>query len=113
GVLRPDPGRSADLTRAVFLLYGFLRPIFGGLADIPHPPPSVLSLVSRPAGAETPEILQMDDVIRVILADDHTVVRTGLKAVLSAAKDIQVIGEAKNGLEAVALAERFSPDVVV
>lgn len=33
-----------------------------------------------------------DDVIRVVLADDHTVVRTGLKAVLSAARDIQVIG---------------------
>ena len=53
------------------------------------------------------------DTIRVILADDHTVVRAGLKAVLSSAKDIEVIGEAKNGVEAVALAERFKPDVVV
>jgi DNA-binding NarL/FixJ family response regulator len=51
--------------------------------------------------------------IRVILADDHAVVRAGLKAVLSTAKDIEVIGEAKNGNEAVALAERFKPDVVV
>ena len=54
-----------------------------------------------------------DDVIRVVLADDHTVVRTGLKAVLSAARDIQVIGEAQNGREAVAMAERLKPDVVV
>jgi DNA-binding NarL/FixJ family response regulator len=53
------------------------------------------------------------DLIRVILADDHAVVRAGLKAVLSSAKDIEVIGEAKNGNEAVALAERFKPDVVV
>lgn len=53
------------------------------------------------------------DTIRVILADDHAVVRAGLKAVLSAAKDIEVIGEAKNGVEAVALAERFKPDVIV
>jgi DNA-binding NarL/FixJ family response regulator len=53
------------------------------------------------------------DVIRVILADDHAVVRAGLKAVLSSAKDIEVIGEAKNGNDAVALAERFKPDVVV
>jgi DNA-binding NarL/FixJ family response regulator len=53
------------------------------------------------------------DLIRVILADDHTVVRTGLKAVLSAAKDIDVIGEARNGTEAVALTERFNPDVLV
>src|ERR1043166_7236928 len=53
------------------------------------------------------------DMIRVLLADDHAVVRAGLKAVLSAAKDIEVIGEAKTGCEAVALAERFKPDVVV
>ena len=53
------------------------------------------------------------DMIRVILADDHAVVRAGLKAVLSSAKDIEVIGEAKNGNEAVALAERFKPDIVV
>jgi DNA-binding NarL/FixJ family response regulator len=51
--------------------------------------------------------------IRVILADDHTVVRRGLKAVLGTAKDIEVIGEATNGREAIALAERFKPDVVV
>ena len=54
-----------------------------------------------------------DDVIRVVLADDHTVVRTGLKAVLSAARDIQVVGEVQNGREAVAMAERLKPDVVV
>src|SRR3954464_15009171 len=53
------------------------------------------------------------DVIRVVLADDHAVVRAGLKAVLSAARDIEVIGEAKNGREAVALVERFKPDVLV
>lgn len=53
------------------------------------------------------------DLIRVVLADDHTVVRAGLKAVLSTAKDIDVIGEARNGSEAVALVDRFKPDVVV
>src|SRR3954467_8609529 len=53
------------------------------------------------------------DLIRVILADDHAVVRAGLRAVLSTAKDIEVIGESKTGREAVAMAERFNPDVVV
>jgi two-component system, NarL family, response regulator NreC len=53
------------------------------------------------------------DVIRVVLADDHSVVRAGLKAVLGAAKDIEVIGEAKTGREAVTMAERFKPDVIV
>ena len=53
------------------------------------------------------------DLIRIVLADDHAVVRAGLKAVLSTARDMQVIGEASNGLEAVALAERLKPDVIV
>lgn len=53
------------------------------------------------------------DVIRVVLADDHAVVRAGLKAVLGSAKDIEVIGEAKTGREAVMMAERFKPDVVI
>jgi DNA-binding NarL/FixJ family response regulator len=55
----------------------------------------------------------MNDVIRVILVDDHAVVRAGLKAVLGGAKDIDVIGEASNGREAIALAERLKPDVAV
>jgi DNA-binding NarL/FixJ family response regulator len=54
-----------------------------------------------------------NDFIRVILADDHVVVRAGLRAVLGAAKDIEIIGEARNGREAVTMAERFQPDVVV
>ena len=53
------------------------------------------------------------DLIRVLLADDHSVVRAGLKAVLGTAKDIDVVAEAKNGAEAVAMVDRFHPDVVV
>lgn len=53
------------------------------------------------------------DLIRVILADDHAVVRAGLRAVLSGARDVEVIGEAKTGREAVVMAERFNPDIVV
>lgn len=53
------------------------------------------------------------DLIRVLLVDDHAVVRAGLKAVLATAKDIDVVGEAKNGREAVTLAERLNPDVIV
>lgn len=53
------------------------------------------------------------DLIRVVLADDHSVVRAGLKAVLGTAKDIDVVGEARDGREAIALVDRFHPDVVV
>ena len=53
------------------------------------------------------------DIIRVVLADDHSVVRTGLKTILSKAPDIEVVAEAKHGREAVSLVERFHPHVVV
>ncbi len=55
----------------------------------------------------------MSDKIRVLLADDHAVLRAGLRALLNAEPDIEVIGEAADGQEAVALAERLKPDVVV
>jgi len=51
--------------------------------------------------------------IAVLLADDHAVVRQGLRALLSAEGDIVVVGEAKNGREAVLLAKQSLPDVVV
>jgi DNA-binding NarL/FixJ family response regulator len=51
--------------------------------------------------------------IRVVLVDDHAIVRTGLKAVLADAPDIEVVGEASGGNEAVALVERSPVDVVV
>jgi len=51
--------------------------------------------------------------ISVILADDHTVVRQGLRSLLATEADINVIGEAENGREAVQLAARLCPDVIV
>jgi len=51
--------------------------------------------------------------IRVVLVDDHSVVRAGLKAVLGATPDIIVVGEASDGREGVELVERLKPDVVV
>jgi len=52
-------------------------------------------------------------VIRVVLADDHSVVRLGLRALLGDAPDVEVVGEARDGHEALALCERLAPDVVV
>jgi DNA-binding NarL/FixJ family response regulator len=51
--------------------------------------------------------------ISVLLADDHTLVRQGLKALLTAEGDMQVVAEAEDGREAVALAKKMSPQVVV
>jgi DNA-binding NarL/FixJ family response regulator len=51
--------------------------------------------------------------IRVLIVDDHEIVRDGLRALLKSAPDIQVVGEAADGVEAVAVARRTAPDVVV
>ena len=51
--------------------------------------------------------------LRVIVADDHPVVREGLRAMLDAEPDLEVVGEAASGAEAVALTARLRPDVVL
>jgi CheY-like chemotaxis protein len=51
--------------------------------------------------------------IRVLLVDDHAMVRQGLRSVLDSYPDIEVVGEAWNGEEAVACAERFHPSIIV
>lgn len=54
-----------------------------------------------------------DAIIKVVLVDDHAVVRAGLKAVLGTAKDIQIVGEGSSGKDAIALADRVDPDVII
>jgi two-component system response regulator NreC len=51
--------------------------------------------------------------IRVLIVDDHTLVRDGIKALLALATDIEVVGEAANGMEALEKVKEFAPDVVL
>jgi len=51
--------------------------------------------------------------IRILLADDHAVMRTGLRLVLERQSDFEVVAEAADGREAVALASKLTPDVAV
>ncbi len=54
-----------------------------------------------------------DKSIRVLIADDHAIVRKGVRALLATEPDIDVVGEAGDGAEVVALAESLKPDVIL
>lgn len=51
--------------------------------------------------------------VRVVLADDHTMVRQGLRSILESVEDILVVGEASDGIETINLVEKIKPDVVI
>jgi two-component system response regulator NreC len=51
--------------------------------------------------------------IRVLLVEDHTIVRQGIAALLGTESDMEVVGEASNGLEAIELAKKLSPEVIL
>ncbi len=51
--------------------------------------------------------------IKIVLADDHTILRAGLKSLIDVMSDYEVIGEADNGLEAVELVKELQPDIVI
>lgn len=53
------------------------------------------------------------NIIRVLIADDHPIVREGLAAILRSERDIQVVGEAADGVDACALYDQYLPDVVM
>ena len=55
----------------------------------------------------------MKKTIRILIADDHAVVRRGLRSLIQTEKDLLVIGEASNGIEAVESTLRLKPDVVI
>jgi two-component system response regulator NreC len=51
--------------------------------------------------------------IKVLIADDHAIVRAGLRTLITSEKDLQLVGEATGGLEAIEKVEQLSPDVLV
>lgn len=69
------------------------------------------SLAARPYARRG--VSASNEPIRVLLVDDHAMVREGLRLLLRATPDIVVVGEAKNGVAALALAQQLAPGVVV
>ena len=54
-----------------------------------------------------------NDKIRILIADDHTIVRAGLAALLGTEKDLELVGQARNGIEAIRETMRLRPDIVI
>lgn len=65
------------------------------------------------SGTEGDTVSEKNAPVRVMLVDDHALVRAGLAALLDASDDIEVVGEAPDGSQVVAVAEACSPDVVL
>lgn len=57
--------------------------------------------------------MEKEKAISVLIVDDHAIFRAGLRSMLEEYPDIDVIGEARNGLEAIFLVEKFRPSVVI
>jgi NarL family two-component system response regulator LiaR len=57
--------------------------------------------------------MHQENPIRVLIVDDHAVVRSGLSAFLLAYEDLEMVGDAANGAEAIRLCEKFRPDVIL
>jgi DNA-binding NarL/FixJ family response regulator len=76
-------------------------PMEGAMLAVTLPQPG--SIVTPGAAAQ----------VRIVLADDHPVVRAGLRALLAAQQDLQVVGEAADGAEAVRLVRQHRPDLVL
>ncbi len=68
---------------------------------------------SRFAALCPPGIAVSNSIIRVVLVDDHGMVREGLRVLLRNAHDISVVGEADNGIAALSVVQRVVPDIVV
>ena len=55
----------------------------------------------------------MDKKVRVVIADDHAIIREGLRSLISSAKDFEIVGEAEDGRQAMESVETLKPDLVL
>jgi DNA-binding NarL/FixJ family response regulator len=69
--------------------------------------------VNSPVQGKTDQLFSHMAKIKVLLADDHTIVREGFRSMISLEKDIEVVGEAQNGRVAIGLFKSLQPDVVL
>jgi PAS domain S-box-containing protein len=82
-----------------------------------RPSPTIASPISEVVGRERPALRDLTrgavKAVRILIADDHPVVRAGLRELLSERPGLQVVGEAANGIEAISQAVALHPDVII
>ena len=113
--LRSFPGQGTEATLIAPLSPSMEQDRISPAAHESQPPHTVASPV-RTSGREAQVngyAHQATQQIRVLIADDHAMVRQGLCGLLAGYADIHVVGEAANGEEAIALARQWQPDVVL
>jgi len=85
--------------------------------DLPRPSPVIASPISEVVRRERPALHSLTrgapKSVRILIADDHPLVRAGLRELLSERPGIQVVGEAANGVEAISQAVGLQPDVII
>jgi len=64
-------------------------------------------------GKDRGEVKIMSQKVRIVIAEDHTILREGLKSLLSSNPDFEIIGEAEDGREAIRCVEKFKPDLIL
>ncbi len=98
------PGRGARVTLQTPVSPAFATP---PSTAAPQQATAVPPAAQPPAAADTTKV------IRVLLADDHAVVRNGLARLLQIQPDIEVVGQAADGLQVVQMALRLEPDIIL
>jgi DNA-binding NarL/FixJ family response regulator len=85
--------------------------------NCPDPLESAILIRNHPASVVMPENLDSEATgmtpIRIVLADDHDVVRAGIRGILAKQTNVEVVGEASNGREALQMARDLQPNIIV
>ena len=102
--IESTPGRGAR--------FRVIAPAGTALGDVPRGSPLVPTVLG-PASPHTAASSTSARALRILVADDHIAVREALREMLQARPEFQVVGDAANGLEAIAEAHRLQPDVVL